>query len=103
MYKLTLTLAEKKAIDWVGDRDWNGTALKNCLWSEGVEWHYVGKLNGTEDDWDFIWQHMSENTFHIPEHIGWHILSEYIESGETIPHFVPELKAKIQTLLDSIV
>ena len=103
MYKLTLTLAEKKAIDWVGDRNWNGTALRELLWDEAVEWHCVGKLHKTQNCNSFIWQHMAENTFHIPEHIAWEIMSEYITEGEIIPHFAPELKAKIQTLLDSIV
>jgi hypothetical protein len=90
-YELILTADERKAIDWVGNRDWNGYDLSDLL---------LDCLSDT-DEWN-----SSDGRpikFIIPEHIAWDIMVLYEDAENGIPHFSLEFAAKIQQFLDSIV
>ena len=91
MYKLTLTYNERKAIDWVGYRDWNGDSLYFLLM----------KCEATPEE--SFWNDKVDITFNISENKAWEIHQMYEDNGETIPHFSDELKSKIQNFLDEIV
>ena len=54
-YQLTLTKAERRAIDWVGDRYPHGTGLYRAL--------YVDCVRDTDQGWDAD----VDITFHVPE------------------------------------
>jgi hypothetical protein len=90
MHRLTLTQAERNAIDWIGHRYGNGTDLYRLLWvhssySPEVDWDYPGNI-----------------TFDIPEDIGWNIAEIREEEGGW-PCFEPLLCDKLDALVDSIV
>ena len=89
MYTLTLSKEERAAIDWVGGRDWNGHDLYLWLW--GCE--------QTPDDAD--WDDPRPILFLVPEHKAW-LITDKIES-EGVPHFAPELEAKLREFADSVV
>ncbi len=91
MYTLTLTLAERKAIDWVGHRYANGDSLYQALWAEST---------ASPDDAD--WDDERPITFAIPEHVAWRI-AEIHDEEHGWPCFADELCDKLDTLLASIV
>lgn len=101
MYQLILTDGERKAIDWIGHRDWNGNDLMKKLWE--CEWHNSTGMMHRDNIDDEIWDYYPNITFQIPENVAWEIFQLWHENEQTIPHFAPELKSKFQTFLDSIV
>lgn len=89
-YSLTLTREERKAIDWVGYRDWNGDELRSIL--EG----------GTGPEYDGNeWYSDDEFTFKLSEADAWTVRECAEEDG--IPHFADSLATKIVELIESIV
>jgi hypothetical protein len=78
-YRLTLTRDERSAIDWIGDRYWNGDTLSDLLWSD-----YEG---------DVEWDDDKDITFSVPWDKAQEI-AEYVED-EFIPCFDDELTKKI--------
>lgn len=90
MYQLTLSRAERQAIDWIGNRYWNGNELFTLLWCDS-------SVEGNTDEWDAP----EDITFMIPEHVAW-IIQENAES-EGFPCFSPELSEKFYTLMNQIV
>lgn len=62
MYKLTLTLSERQAIDWVGYRYRHGDELYRLLWVECVS------IPDTAD-----WDDPGEILFLVPEAVAWRI------------------------------
>lgn len=92
MYTLTLTRAERQAIDHIGMRYWNGNSLYRILWvgSDAVPNHV---------DWD----NECDITFHIPQTAAWDIRENWEFEGRTIPLFGEVLKGKVLSLIQSIV
>lgn len=88
MYQLSLTHEERKAIDWVGHRNWNGHQLNLYL----SHCDYVGE-----------WDCDVEITFSIPEHIMWKIGRSWSLENCEIPYFSEELSSKFLHLFDSVV
>lgn len=80
-YTLTLTREERKAIEWIGHRDW-GDELRSIL--EG------GTGPGYDGD---EWFGDADITFNVSEADAWTI-REYMEEYG-IPHFSPVLVAKL--------
>lgn len=62
MYTLTLTLAERQAIDWVGNRYGHGDELYTLLWHD---------CTASPDDAD--WDSPQDITFEVPEFVVWDI------------------------------
>lgn len=87
MYRLTLSREERKAIEWVGNRYWNGDDFRRILWN--------AKNDGGEWDSD-------ENiTFFLEEFEAWQIKDHYEQDG--LPCFSVELELKIVEFIDGIV
>lgn len=94
MYHLTLTQAERKAIDWIGYRYTNGRNLFVHLWANST----------VESDWDSPdWDDTRDLTFSIPEHVAWQIREDAEQEDGYWPCFSPELASKMQAFIDSIV
>lgn len=89
MYKLTLTRSERMAIDWVGDRDWNGDELSRCL---------LGSFANPDQEWGDD----GDMTFFIPEHDAWDMLALYEDNRRLIPHFSSEFRAKLEDFFKGI-
>ena len=93
VYTLTLTKADRDAIDWVGDRYSGAACIHGAYQKLGVN---VGS-----------WDDEGDLTLIMPEHVAWGIQegAEMDASGghPTWPCFAPELKAKLDAFLDSIV
>jgi hypothetical protein len=68
-YRLTLTAAERSAIDWVGNRYRHGDELYRLLWAESRQ---------SPDDAD--WDDPRDIEFAIPESVAWTI-GEIIDDG----------------------
>ena len=88
MYRLTLTDAERAAIDWVGYRYRHGDELFGLLLQcvttpEGAEWEEPGDI-----------------TFHVPEHVAWRI-GEIVNEG--LDCFADELVSKLVCFASHIV
>lgn len=88
MYTLTLTLAERKAIDWIGHRYRHGTELYRLLWAQSEQ--------EGEDDWDAD----ADITFHVPESVAWTV-AEIIDEG--LDCFASDLVVKLWEFRDRIV
>lgn len=87
MYNLTLTRNERSAIEWVGNRYWNGDDFRRILWSaknEGGEW------DGPDDI-----------TFFLQEHEAWEI-NDHIEE-EGLPCFSDDFVSKLYNFSAQIV
>lgn len=90
-YTLTLTQAERKAIDWVGHRYSNGNALYRLLW---------GKSYARPDMYD--WDYDGELTFTIPENVAWEIRDNAEQEDGFWPCFDGDLASKLQYLCDCV-
>ncbi|MBV8317741.1 MAG: hypothetical protein JOZ53_22600 [Planctomycetaceae bacterium] len=88
-YALTLTIDERQAFDWLGDRYGTGepiaSILRGCL-PDDVEWTREGDI-----------------TFLVPEHEAWLIAERAWEEGDMWPCFAPGLAAKMSHFTSSIV
>ena len=85
MYQLTLTIAERRAIDWVGNRYAHGTDLYKLLWASGCE------AFPNDADWD----NTSDITFYVPEHVAWQINEIGEECNYLWDCFAASLGAKL--------
>jgi hypothetical protein len=91
-YRLTLTHDERRAIDWIGDRYWNGHDLFRTLWI----------LSTLEEPADVDeWIDPRDMTFAVPEPAAWAISIWYAEEG--CPCFAPDLAAKIARFCEVVV
>lgn len=90
MYSLTLTKAERKAIDWIGDR-----------YAHGYELYDV--LMDVESDHDGTWCDDVDITFDIPEHSVWEILNIREESDGRWDCFADEFVAKLEAFCNNII
>jgi hypothetical protein len=91
MYTLTLTRDERRAFDFVDGRYANGTDMIRVL------------IFDTHFDENAEWDGNYDITFTIPEHAAWMIREMAKEDNYLWPNFAPELAAKMQTFVDSIV
>ncbi len=89
-YSLTLTHHERQAIDWVGNRYWNGTQLWRWLW-----------LDSLQCDNEIEWIDESEITFYVREEVAWLIKAAAEEEGW--PCFGPGLVMKLNEFLSQII
>jgi len=92
MYSLTLTLSERKAIDWIGNRYAHGDKLYRALW--------VG--NPTAPD-DASWDDEREITFSVEEYKAWEIREIGQECKFRWDCFGPELVRKLNEFCEKIV
>ncbi len=99
-YTLTLTAADRKAIDWIGARYTNGNDLYKLLWKES-EQHQGAWANYDSEDRD--WDAPTDITFKVPEYAAWQIRDNAECEDGSWPCFSPELAAKMQAFVDSIV
>lgn len=83
MYQLTLTMEERRAFDWVGDRYESYDVYKLLL-----------------DCTDAEWDSNMDITFNIPEHIAWAIEDAHDPSWAC---FADELKEKLNNFLASVI
>lgn len=89
MYSLTLNLDERRAFDWVGHRYATGADFASVL---------LECMPG-----DVAWSDAGEITFAIPEHKAWELSELAEQEGGLWPCFAPELVAKLDSLIGSIV
>jgi len=94
MYKLTLTHAERSAIDWIGNRYAHGDDLYELLIA-------CVQTSNAPDDGDDIWGSVYDITFQIPEHVAW-VIREIVER-DNLACFAPELVDKMRDFCDTIV
>ena len=87
---ITLSLADRKAIDWIGHRYAHGTKLYRILW---------GKCEQKPDDAD--WDDPRDIEFFVPNDVA-RVISEIIEEDE-LCCFSDELQFKFYTLQYQIV
>jgi hypothetical protein len=90
MYTLMLTKDERKAIDFVGNRYWNGYDLQDLLQDGEVV---------ADGEWDSD----GDVRYAIPENIAWDVVSAWELEEKQCPLFGPDLTVKIVTFLESIV
>ena len=85
MYTLTLSAADRKAIDWIGNRYRHGNDLWNILTDcdTSPSW----------DSSDCLWEDSIDIEFFIPEHKSWEIVSIIEEDG--LACFSSELVEKL--------
>lgn len=89
-YQITLTKAERNAIDWVGHRYSNGDDLFRLL-MEGMPITSV-------------WSQQGDITFDLPEHVAWQIKENAEqEEGDGFPCFDDTLTTKFLVLIVEIV
>ena len=95
MYELSLTLGERRAIDWIGYRYGHGDDLRHMLIYS--EWHCQDKdsLNP--------WEEEGIITFKCPEHIAWEIRRIGEEDNFLWTCFSPELAQKMNRFCKKIV
>lgn len=92
MYTLTLTREDRKAIDWVGYRNWNGTDLYRLLWAS---------CDATPNDID--WDGDGDITFTISDRVMWDIRENWEFEGRIISHFDDILKGKVISIIKAYV
>ena len=94
-YMLTLTLSERKAFDWVGDRYFCGNDATDIL------------CECLAPDDETEWDDDAEITFYIPEHKAWELQETFekdTEGGHSMfPCFSSDLREKLYKFLDQIV
>ena len=88
-YTLTLTVGDRKAFEFVGDRYGNGIDMINILIN--------GLSNGEE------WDDPRTLTFYLMEHEAWQIQSLAEEDDYLFPLFSGNLKEKMWNFIDQIV
>lgn len=87
MYELTLTISERKAIDWVGYRYSHGDDLKDALMD--------GQMKSDDCNSDDIeWSGDYDITFVIPEHVAWNI-NDILDAPDGLCCFSRELQSKL--------
>ncbi len=86
-YTLTLSSADRSAIDWVGGRYAHGDELSRLLTTHGV--------------WNGDWDDDGDIVFRMPEHVAWHVADIINES--MLDCFNGELCEKLRTFADRIV
>jgi hypothetical protein len=94
MYKLTLSLEERKAFDFVGYRYATGDDIAELL---------VSCIQPDEESEMDFWSDNKDVIFIVPEHIAWKIEQLAAEEDYFWPLFSDSLKAKMQQFVDSIV
>ena len=92
MYTLTLTQAERQAIDWVGHRYAHGNNLFDILME-------CDSPSNREDDWDSQW----DITYEISEPLAWRIRDIAEEGNYLWDCFSPELAHKLTIFCIGIV
>ncbi len=92
-YHLTLTHAERRAIDWVGHRYSHGDNLYSLVWGQNT--------SALPDDAD--WDDERDITFNLPEHVAWQINDIGEEDNFLWTCFARELSGKLNTFCDRIV
>lgn len=92
MYQLTLTAAERKAIDWIGHRYRHGNDLYSLLWCE---------CNSAPADAD--WNSNCDITFAIPEYAAWELNNIADDCEHRWDCFGPELVEKLEDFCMAIV
>jgi len=97
-YKLTLTIGERKAIDWVGHRYAHGDNLYDVLTS--ADWD-IDAVSSEQEDWG--WMADCDITFTLSEPLAWEIQEIREESNCLWDCFADELVAKMEALCKSIV
>lgn len=93
MYKLTLTSADRKAIDWIGHRYFHGDNLFKLLC----------RCYPLKDDREKWGDDKADITFHVLEHVAWMIQDGLEKDGYRLACFSPELKAKLIRFCDEII
>lgn len=86
MYKLTLTAAERKAIDWIGDRYSNGYDLRKVL---------IGSAWG-DDKEEVCWSTDCDITFYLSRAEARAIAANAAAEEGRFPCFADPLKAKLE-------
>ena len=92
MYQLTLSLDERKAMDWIGDRYFHGYELFRILWCDCEA-----------EDENIDWSDEQDITFIVPEHLAWEINEELEKEDKQLACISEEFKEKLLTFCDSIV
>ncbi len=92
MYHLTLTAAERHAINWIGNRYSHGNYLYKLLWVDSEQ-----IPNGV--DWDAP----EDIEFEIPEWVAWRINDIGSESDFAWDCFAPALVTKLNYFCEGIV
>lgn len=99
MYVLTLSLGERKAFDWVGDRYPTGSDWRELLVSAWNAGNPDSELSGDE-----LWTEPGEMTFRVPESVAWELAEAAGEAADrSFPCFSRELAEKCHNFCDSIV
>lgn len=98
-YKLRLTLAERKAIDWIGHRYFHGDDLYEIL-TDTDDWHFHTDVAQVED-WG--WLADCDITFTLEEHQAWAISGGAASEDTPWSCFPPELVRKMRDFVNSIV
>lgn len=89
-YKLTLSLSEREAFRFIGDRYATGMGVARLL--------YLYCMFGGDQ-----WEQEGNITFDIPEHIAWQIQDLSEQEEHRWPFLSSELADKMRTLVESIV
>lgn len=91
MYKLTLTLPERQAIDWVGHRYAHGNDL----------FHLLSQCRSDDDSID--WDEKQDIVYHVPEHVAWEINNIADQCGFQWDCFGVEFCEKLNSFCDKII
>lgn len=97
MYSLMLTVAEQKAIDWIGNRYRHGNDLYNLLVL--CTWEFE-EQRGEDTEW--AWG-MHDITFKIPESVAWQIADIIEDENEKLACFGEELREKLYKFSEQII
>ena len=90
-YKLTLTMEEREAINWIGDRYGHGDSLYKLLLR-------CESNDESNDDWN-----QDEITYQIPENVAWQINEIGEESNFLWDCFADDLAQKMSEFCMAIV
>lgn len=102
-YKLTLTYADRMAIDWVGDRYSNGTELYRLLWIETPDECQSAEMPLEQIEDGVQWDGNYSITFDVPEQIAWKIKDNEEQEDSSWSCFADELRLKMERFIDSLV
>lgn len=90
---LTLTKAERAAMDWVGGRYSHGFAL--C--------EFLCDCQTNRDDEDDIWDYDGDVTFTVPEHLAWSIVDIINEDDQSLACFAGPFADKLREFANNVV